>query len=154
MRTPQAGTADGTKRKPPSQHPMLGLPADATQLIRSATLASSTNGDPRWYVHVSGENFGPYGRSDIERMIQNRQLQAQDYLCPEGGAEWIEARKDPTFGHLLSEPVDFAAILPDRPAKKSAADVKVYHAKSGAQLRLALLAFVGLVRIGVAEADF
>ena len=105
-------------------------------------MASPTNGDPRWYVHVGGQSFGPYGRSDIARMIQNRQLQARDYLCPEGGAEWIEARNDPTFGHLLSDHVDFAAILPDRPAEKSSAGIKVYHAKSGTQWRLALLALV------------
>jgi membrane associated rhomboid family serine protease len=104
-------------------------------------LASPTDGDPRWYIYVDGKSFGPYGRSDVERMIQNRQLQARDYLCPEGAAEWIEARNDPTFGHLLSELVDFAAILPDRPAKKSAAGIKVYRPKSGAQLWLALLAF-------------
>lgn len=91
---------------------MLGWPGDVTQLIRS-TLASPTNGDPRWYAHVSGENFGPYGRSDIERLIRNRQLQAQDYLCPEGGAEWVQARNDPTFGPLLSERVDVAAIRPN-----------------------------------------
>jgi membrane associated rhomboid family serine protease len=108
----------------------------------AATLPSPTNGDPHWYAHVGGKSFGPYGRADIERMIQNRQLQARDYLCPEGGAEWIEARNDPTFGHLLSDHVDFAAILPNRAAEKSAASIKVYHAKSGTQWRLALLAFV------------
>lgn len=113
-----------------------------TQLIEAATLASPTNGGPRWYVHIGGKNFGPYEGSDIERMIQSRQIRAADYLCPEGGAEWIEARNDPTFGHLLSKPVDFAAILPDFPAQKSSTGIKVYRAKSGTQWRLALLAFV------------
>jgi membrane associated rhomboid family serine protease len=108
----------------------------------AATLASPPNGDPRWYLHIGAKNYGPYGRSDIERMIQNRQLRAGDYLCPEGGAEWTEARNDPTFGHLLSERIDFAAILPDRPAEKSSTGIKVYHAKSGTQWRLALIAFV------------
>jgi membrane associated rhomboid family serine protease len=106
----------------------------------AAALASPPNGDPRWYAHVGGNSYGPYGRSDIERIIQNGQLRAGDYLCPEGGAGWIEARNDPTFGHLLPDRIDFAAIVPDGPAEKSSAGIKVYQAKSGAQLRLALLA--------------
>jgi membrane associated rhomboid family serine protease len=97
---------------------VLGLVGDVTQLISAATLASLPNGDPRWYAHVDGKSYGPYGRSDVERMIRNRQIRAGDYLCPEGGAEWIEARNDPTFGHLLSERVDVAALLPDFPVKK------------------------------------
>jgi membrane associated rhomboid family serine protease len=37
-------------------------------------------------------------------MIQNHQVRARDHLFPEGGAGWIEARNDPTFGKLFSEP--------------------------------------------------
>ena len=79
----------------------------------AASLDSAPDGAPRWYVHVGGKNFGPYGRSDLERMIQNGQLRATDYFFPEGGAEWVQARNDPTFGPLLSKRVDGAAMLPN-----------------------------------------
>jgi len=75
-------------------------------------------------------------------MVQNGQLRGKDYLRLEGGPEWIEARSDPTFGHLFSNRVDLAAILPDAPSDTRSDDIKVYHPKSGAQWRLALLAFV------------
>jgi len=65
---------------------------------------SPPNGDPRWYVHIGGKALGPYGRSDVAWMIQNHQVRARDHLFPEGGAGWIEARNDPTFGKLFSEP--------------------------------------------------
>ena len=107
----------------------------------TAILVSPTNSDPRWYAHVDGKSFGPFGRSDIERMIQSNQLRAKDYLCAEGGAEWIEARNDPTFGPVLSEWADLAAMMPDRPVAKPPAGFKVYHAKSGTQWRLALIGF-------------
>ena len=70
----------------------------------AASSDSPPNGHPRWYVHVGDKSHGPYGRSDILRMIQNHQLRARDHLFPEGGAEWIEARNDPTFGKLFLEP--------------------------------------------------
>jgi membrane associated rhomboid family serine protease len=93
-------------------------------------------------VYIDGKDFGPYGRSDIERMIQSRQLQASDYLRREGGAAgWIDARNDPMFQHLFSNRVDVAAILPDPTLEKPSASTKVYHAKSGAHWRRALIAF-------------
>jgi membrane associated rhomboid family serine protease len=108
----------------------------------AATSVSLPNGDPRWYAHVDGKSFGPYGRADIERMIQNGRVRARDYLFAEGGTEWIQARNDPTFGHLLSDRIHFAAIVPDPPAGRSAARIKVYDAKSGTQWRIAIPAFV------------
>lgn len=108
----------------------------------AAALASSTNSEPRWYAHIDGESFGPYERPRIERMIQNGELRAKDFLCPEGGAEWIQARDDLTFRHLLPDRFEFAAIVPDHPAERSLAPTKVYHAKSSTQWRLALIAFL------------
>jgi membrane associated rhomboid family serine protease len=108
----------------------------------TAALASPANSEPRWYAYIGDKSFGPYGRPHIERMIQNGQLRAKDYLCPEGGAEWIQARDDPTFRHLLPERFEFAAIMPDRPAEQSPAPTKMYHGKSATQWRLALIAFV------------
>jgi membrane associated rhomboid family serine protease len=108
----------------------------------AAILASPADDDPRWYAYVDDKSFGPYGHADIERMIQNGQVRARDYLFAEGGTEWIQARNDPTFGHLLSDRIDFAAIVPDAPAERSAVRSKVYDAKPGTQRRLALLAFV------------
>ena len=75
-------------------------------------------------------------------MVQNGQLLGTDLLCLQGEAEWIEARNDPTVGHLFSHRLDVAALPPDTPARVLVSDTKVYHAKSGNQWRLAFIAFV------------
>ena len=105
-------------------------------------MISPIKGNLRWYANVDGKNFGPYERSDIERMIQNRQLLATDYLCTVGGAEWIEGRNDRTFGRLFSNPVNVTAMRSDSPADVFAGGIKIYRVKSSTQWRIGIVCFV------------
>ncbi|HEY1980629.1 MAG TPA: rhomboid family intramembrane serine protease [Xanthobacteraceae bacterium] len=75
-------------------------------------------------------------------MIQKGQILGIEYLCVEGGSEWIEAQSDPAFRNLFPDRVVVAAIPPDTSPATSSKTVKVYTAKPGTQWRLALIALV------------
>lgn len=57
--------------------------------------------DKRWYVHVDGQNYGPYSGHDIKRMAEADQIRATDFLCPEGGSAWTQARTEPLLGAIF-----------------------------------------------------
>lgn len=97
----------------------------------AATVVTALKDGSRWYIHAGGKALGPYERPDIELMIRNGQIPGTEYLCVEGGSEWIEARSDPTFGKLFSDRVEVAAILPDAPSGTSSDTANVYAAKPG-----------------------
>ena len=85
----------------------------------------ASEGGNRWYIHAGGKGLGPYERSDIELMIQKGQIPGTEYLCVEGGSEWIEARSDPAFRNLFPDRVEVAAIPPDTSPATSSNTVKV-----------------------------
>jgi hypothetical protein len=108
----------------------------------AATLATPSEGANRWYIYVGGKILGPYERPDIESMIANGQLLGTDFLCVEGGAEWIKAQNDPTFGRQFSNRAELAALLPP--------GVKAHTAKNGARWSLALIVFGVLLFVAAA----
>ena len=59
--------------------------------------------DKRWFAHVDGKSYGPYSGHDIKRMVAGGQISESDYLCPESGKEWTQAKNDPLLGALFRE---------------------------------------------------
>jgi TM2 domain-containing membrane protein YozV len=57
--------------------------------------------DKRWYAHVEGKNYGPYSGHDIKRMVDKGQIAESDFLCPEGGNAWTQAKNEPLLGALF-----------------------------------------------------
>jgi TM2 domain-containing membrane protein YozV len=57
--------------------------------------------DKRWYAHVDGQNYGPYTGHDIKRMVEQGQIQENDFFCPEGGNAWTQAKNEPLLGPLF-----------------------------------------------------
>lgn len=57
--------------------------------------------DKRWYVHVDGQNYGPFSGHEIRRMAENNQIAADDFLCAEGATAWTQAKNDPLLGALF-----------------------------------------------------
>lgn len=57
--------------------------------------------DKRWYAHVDGKNYGPYSGHDIRRMVEKGQITETDFLCPEGGNAWAQAKNEPLLGSLF-----------------------------------------------------
>ena len=59
--------------------------------------------DKRWFAHVDGKSYGPYTGHDIKHMIGAGQISDSDFLCPEGGNEWTQAKNEPLLGALFRE---------------------------------------------------
>src|SRR4051812_38776027 len=57
--------------------------------------------DKRWFAHVEGKNYGPYTGHQIKQMVSAGQVRDSDFLCPEGGAAWTQAKNDPLLGALF-----------------------------------------------------
>jgi TM2 domain-containing membrane protein YozV len=57
--------------------------------------------DKQWFAHIDGQTYGPYSGHDIKRMVGNQQILESDFLCPEGGNSWIQAKNDPLLGALF-----------------------------------------------------
>lgn len=57
--------------------------------------------DKRWYAHVEGQNYGPYTGHDIKRMVEKGQIHETDFLCPDGGSTWTQAKSEPLLGALF-----------------------------------------------------
>jgi TM2 domain-containing membrane protein YozV len=57
--------------------------------------------DKRWYAHIGGENYGPYTGHEIKQMVQRNQIVDSDFLCPEGGSSWTQAKNEPLLGALF-----------------------------------------------------
>lgn len=57
--------------------------------------------DKRWYVHVDGQNYGPYTGHEIRRMADTNQVTASDFLCAEGGSVWTQAKNEPLLGAIF-----------------------------------------------------
>lgn len=57
--------------------------------------------DKRWYAHVQGQNYGPYSGHDIQRMAEKGQITDSDFLCPEGGNAWVQAKNEPLLGAMF-----------------------------------------------------
>jgi len=57
--------------------------------------------DKRWFAHVDGKNYGPYTGHEIKNMIGKGQIVDTDYLCPEGGSAWTQAKNEPLLGSLF-----------------------------------------------------
>lgn len=55
----------------------------------------------RWYAHVDGQNYGPYSGHDIKRMVEKNQIHETDFLCPDGGSAWTQAKNEPLLGALF-----------------------------------------------------
>jgi hypothetical protein len=72
--------------------------------------------DKRWFAHVDGETFGPFSGHEIKQMIEKEQVVDSDFLCPEGGSAWVQAKNEPLLGALFrsrarSEPAPIAKIV-------------------------------------------
>ena len=59
--------------------------------------------DRCWFTHVDGANHGPYTGHEIKRMINTGQIIESDFLCPEGGKEWTQAKSEPLLGALFRQ---------------------------------------------------
>src|SRR3954451_24495869 len=57
--------------------------------------------DKHWYAHVEGKNYRPYSGHDIKRMIEKGQIAEADFLCPEGGNAWTQAKNEPLLGAIF-----------------------------------------------------
>ena len=57
--------------------------------------------DKRWFAHVDGTSYGPYTGHQIKQMISSDQIRDSDFLCPEGGNAWTQAKSDPLLGALF-----------------------------------------------------
>jgi hypothetical protein len=83
----------------------------------SINSTSSTNShEQRWFAHVQGQNYGPYTDLDIKQMAENNQIVATDFLWPEGGSAWTEAKDEPLLGVLFQSDAQGTA----QPAASSA----------------------------------
>jgi TM2 domain-containing membrane protein YozV len=93
-----------------------GLPRRSSEPVelRAATDASLPPHplDKRWYAHVEGKNYGPYSGHDIKRMVEKGQITEADFLCPEGGNAWTQAKNEPLLAALFRA----RAALPPPPA--------------------------------------
>jgi TM2 domain-containing membrane protein YozV len=58
--------------------------------------------DKRWFAHVDGQNYGPYSGHEIKNMIGKGQIVDSDFLCPEGGNAWTQAKNEPLLGALFA----------------------------------------------------
>jgi TM2 domain-containing membrane protein YozV len=66
--------------------------------------------DKRWYARVGGENYGPYTGHEIKQMVERSQIVDSDFLCPEGGSAWTQAKNDPLLGALLRKQAQQPAV--------------------------------------------
>lgn len=57
--------------------------------------------DRRWYVRVSDKNYGPYTGHEIQHMVQHSKIVESDYVYPEAGSAWVEAKTDPILRVLF-----------------------------------------------------
>jgi rhomboid protease GluP len=114
--------------------------------VSAATVPTSPANplDQRWYVHVDGKTGGPYGGRDIDRLVRGGQIRGTDFLCVEGGSEWVEACNEPAFRSLFAAAVQ----SPIRPLGVAPAAAKVYAANP-AKLRRAGLVSIGLGLLGL-----
>src|SRR6185312_15970893 len=138
--TPQAATADGDRAR-------VALP---TSRARSTSRRDTTH---------RGSNFG-LSHNRRPALVRTRRWQefrslsahrhrADDPEPPDprhrlsfsrGRSRMDRSAKRPDVRTPLSDHVDVAATWPDRPAVKSSARIKMYHAKSGRQWSLAFIA--------------
>ncbi len=81
--------------------------------------------DTRWYVHVEGENYGPYSARDIQRLVEESRIIETNYVRVEGGTAWVEARNDPILGVLVQSRAQ---------AEATYSSIKIYSPRSGLQL--------------------
>jgi len=96
--------------------------------------------DERWYAHVDGKNYGPYGRHDIERMAQSGRILGTDFLCIVGGSAWVQADAVPEFRPL------FQTQPPPAQSARARGPSKVYKARRTLQLWSGLIAItIGLL---------
>ena len=56
---------------------------------------------PRWWVARDGAAHGPYDHNHLVAWLQNRQLDAETLMCPEGGQQWRPARSWPIFAAVI-----------------------------------------------------
>lgn len=113
------------------------------------TPLSPNPSDQRWYAYVDGKNYGPYGRHDIERMVQNGQILGTDFLSIVGASSWVQADTAPEFRAL------FQARPPLARSVRAPDPDKVYAARRVLQLwrgliviAFGLLGFLPLPHIG------
>jgi len=44
---------------------------------------------PNYYLHLNGENHGPYPTEELKRQLSSGEIKADDLVCPEGGEDWV-----------------------------------------------------------------
>lgn len=81
-----------------------GAPRREPVAMRAATPGNALPPHPldkQWYVHVDGQNYGPYSGHEINRMIGTGQIKDSDFVCAEGAQAWTQAKTDPLIGPLF-----------------------------------------------------
>jgi TM2 domain-containing membrane protein YozV len=68
--------------------------------------------DKRWFAHIDGKSYGPYTGHEIRDMASHGQIKDSDFLCAEGGKEWVQARNDPLLGPSFRAQAQAAASQP------------------------------------------
>lgn len=81
-----------------------GSSSNAPMLLRPAQQAKLPPHplDKQWYVHVDGEQYGPYTGHEIKRMAEQDRIKPTDHLCPVGGSQWSVAKEESVLGGLFS----------------------------------------------------
>lgn len=70
---------------------------------------------PNYYLHRDGQNFGPYSLEQMRQMIASRQIAPGEYICQEGGSDWVVAST------LTAAPAPKTVARPPAAAVRSAA---------------------------------
>jgi hypothetical protein len=55
----------------------------------------------RWFVAQGGVKAGPFSLVELQRMVRDGKLQADDMLLPEGAEKWVEAGSIPQLLRIL-----------------------------------------------------
>lgn len=74
-------------------------PVTAAQSAHATSAPRSS--DRRWFVHIAETTYGPYSQNEIKKLAIEGRLVGSDWLCPEGGSAWIEAKNESTLGSMF-----------------------------------------------------
>jgi TM2 domain-containing membrane protein YozV len=99
--------------------------------------------DKRWFAHIDGQSYGPYTGHEIKGMIEKGQILDSDFLCPEGGTAWTQAKKDPLLGALFQRSNQGTGLQTSTVTTPGGTIVQVTNQIPGANLAQAALLLSG-----------
>src|SRR4051794_18567216 len=84
-----------------------------------------------YYLARDGQTYGPYPEENFAGMLAGGQVLASDYVCAEGGSEWIAFEKHPAFSSVARSPV---SVIP------ASAPAQAYDSPKAVGLRVSTTA--------------